>query len=179
MSPKPCKWCSSIWHSKNKCPKREKQALPDGFIQKRTNVPLLRQKPSDELRLAYKGSSERSQLIGWADKYFSLYIRQRDSDGSDNHCYTCGRKFPIDELQCGHFMSRRFLKTRWDEINCHPQCNECNVDKHGNLIVYEVLLRRDYGDLEIDKLKQFARSGKKVSQADIREVIDLYKGVVF
>lgn len=174
LTQKPCKWCQSIWHSKNKCPKRPQEALPDGFLQKRAYVPLSPKKPSDTLRLSYKGSSERSQLIGYADKYHSAHIRAKGGDGTWNWCYTCGARVFVLEIQNGHFMARRYLNTRWSDINCHPQCNECNVVKGGNLKIYEQKLRAEYGDKAIDELKRWARSGNKVSSADIQEVIDKY-----
>ena len=56
-----------------------------------------------------------------ADKYFSLFIRERDKDKG---CVTCG-KF-TDNKDCGHFLSRRFESTRFDEKNAHGQCQKCN-----------------------------------------------------
>lgn len=179
MKPKECKWCGSIWHSKNKCEKREIKPFQETYAHKRTIPPLSTENASEGLRLSYKGNSERSQLIGFADKYHSAYIRAEGGDGVWNWCYTCGTRVLIDEIQNGHFLRRGFINTRWDDMNCHPQCNECNVVKHGNLKVYEQKLRADYGDEAIDGLKQLAHSGNKVSQADIQEVIDSYKGVVF
>jgi hypothetical protein len=46
-----------------------------------------------------------------ADKYFSLYIRQRDND---KPCVTCSGYGVKD---CGHFISRRFEAVRFDEKN--------------------------------------------------------------
>jgi hypothetical protein len=60
-------------------------------------------------------------------------------------------------------------------MNCHPQCNDCNVVKNGNLKIYEIKLRAEYGDEAIDNLKSMARSGAKVTTAEIQEVIDKYK----
>lgn len=162
LTRKACKHCGSLWHSKAKCP--DKPINPF----KPTYTPLSRQKPSDTLRLAYKGTSERSQLTGWADKYHSAYIRSLSE-----YCYTCGAK--PEELQNGHFMSRRYLNTRWDNMNCHPQCHECNSVKQGNLIVYQRKLRSEYGEEAVDDLMKRARSGNKVTNQDIQAIIDKYK----
>jgi hypothetical protein len=179
LTRKNCKWCDSPWHSKNKCPEREIKPLKAVYKQKGTQSPFVEENAPERPKLAYKGSSERSQLIGYADKFFSLYIRTRGGDGMYNRCYTCGHKLLITELQCGHFMSRRFLNTRWSEVNCHVQCNECNVEKKGNLKVYELRLRQQYGDEMIDNLKREARAGGKVTLNYIQTVIDDYKGLVF
>lgn len=169
---KPCKYCGSLWHSKAKCPQKPSHAFKD---QKRPNTPLSRQKPSEGLKLAYKGKSERSQLVGWADKYFSIYIRKRGGDGIVNYCYTCDALLFWEDLQCGHFMARRYFPTRWHPVNCWPQCNDCNSVKGGNLVIYEQRLRKQFGDEAIDELKQLARSGNKVTTAEIQEVVDQYK----
>lgn len=179
LTHKPCKWCGSMWHSKNKCEQRQISPFKPVYKKKGNNTSLDTQSPSERPILAYKGDSERSQAIGYADKFFSTFIRTRGGDGSRNWCYTCGTRLNYEDLQCGHFISRRFTNTRWHEINCHPQCNTCNVDKHGNLKVYELRLRAEYGDALIDGMKQLAHSGDKFTLADINEVINKYKGVAF
>jgi 3-dehydroquinate dehydratase len=64
-------------------------------------------------------------------------------------------------------------------MNCHPQCNDCNVVKGGNLKVYEQRLRQEYGDDNIDALKAFAQTYLKVTELEIQLVIDKYNRVVF
>lgn len=179
LTHKACKWCGSLWHSKNKCPQRQINPFKPTYQSKGTSSLLSTENGLERPKLAYKGNSERSQLIGYADKFFSLYIRTRGSDGWYNHCYTCGVKQTIQDLQCGHFISRRFVNTRWNKLNCWPQCNTCNVEKKGNLKVYEALLRVHYGDAAIDQLKQLANSGDKFTLEDIKDIIDEYKGVAF
>ena len=179
INPKPCKWCGSVWHSKNKCKEAPNKPLKTIYNRKGTNVPPKPQNASERLRLAYKGKSERSQLIGWADKYFSVYIRSRGGDGVTNTCFTCFVRLPYEDLQCGHFMARRYMNTRWHELNCWPQCNDCNVVKGGNLEVYERLLRAKYGDIAIDELRQLAQSSDKFSLGDIESVVERHKTIVF
>jgi hypothetical protein len=171
LTRKPCKYCKSLWHSKTKCPQKPLHAFKN---QKRTQVPLSPQKPSERLRTRLRGTSERSQLVNAADRCFSLYIRQRGSDGVGNHCFTCDVYLPIEDLQNGHFMARRYYATRWHPVNCWPQCNDCNSVKHGNLVIYEKKLRAKFGNEAIDELKQLARSGNKVTSAEIQGVIDKY-----
>lgn len=72
-------------------------------------------------------------------------------------------------------MSRRFFNTRWHPVNCWPQCNDCNVVKHGNLVIYEAKLRAQFGDEAIDELKELAYSMDKVTEADIVSVINKHK----
>lgn len=179
LTRKPCKWCGSLWHSKNKCPNAENKPLKATYKAKGTTSRPLQENGLERPKLAYKGSSERSQLIGWADKFFSLYIRTRGSDGFENRCYTCHVKLPIQDLQCGHYMRRDYFMTRWNEMNCNPQCNDCNVTKHGNLVVYRRMLVIEYGEAMVEGLEQLARQSGKVTLSDIQEVIDKHKGLVF
>ncbi len=111
---------------------------------------------------------------------FSEHIRNRGADGVTNICYTCKDVVPIDEIQDGHFMSRRYMNTRWDVINNNPQCPTCNIERHGNLKVYEQRLRQDYGDEAIDELKLLAYSIDKFTLEDIKNIIKMYeKPIVF
>jgi hypothetical protein len=179
LTPKPCKWCGSVWHSKNKCKEAPNRPLKAPQMRKGAKVPLTTQNVSERPTLAYKGISDRSQLIGYADKYFSVYVRTRGGDGITNTCFTCDKRLSYDELQCGHFMPRRYFNTRWHTLNCWPQCNDCNVTKGGNLEVYERRLRAKYGNTAIDSLMLLAQSSDKVSAFEIESVIERYKGVVF
>lgn len=51
-------------------------------------------------------------------KIFNYFIRLRDGK-----CVTCGRKH---SLTCSHLISAQTTTTRWNEINCHCQCRDCN-----------------------------------------------------
>ena len=69
-----------------------------------------------------------SKLKKELDKWFSLYIRLREaSDTGAAICFTCGKMAYYKTLQNGHFQSRRFMATRFDEENCQVQCVACNM----------------------------------------------------
>ena len=87
----------------------------------------------------------RSKLIKKLDKVFSLYIRQRYAKNEIAQCFTCGKKDHYKKLQCGHFQSRKYYSTRWDEINCQVQCAGCNVFKYGEQFVFGKNLDLEYG----------------------------------
>lgn len=117
----------------------------------------------------------RKSLIKQADTVFSLYVRNRGATYGYNHCYTCGVYLPIEELQAGHFISRRYVKVRWHPVNVWPSCNRCNVELSGNLVVYEEKLRNMFGDDAIDGLWILARDGADVTDRDIKDIIKTYK----
>ena len=70
----------------------------------------------------------QAQLKKELDRVFSIYIRTIQSDeNGENTCYTCGKAGTIKTMQCGHFVSRQYLATRWNVDNCRIQCAGCNL----------------------------------------------------
>ncbi len=92
------------------------------------------------------------QLRSDLDKYFSLYIRHKYADSGDRgyvSCYTCGKKDKIENMQCGHFISRAHSLTRWDKENARVQCltKESSVTiKNGELYEKKTLNKVKVGD---------------------------------
>lgn len=91
----------------------------------------------------------RKSLTKKLDKKFSLWVRNQGSVNGFNQCYTCNATKEIGDLQCGHFVSRRFLATRWEPKNCRPQCVRCNVFSEGDKPQFALnLLKEDPNILE-------------------------------
>ena len=87
------------------------------------------------------------------DKLFSEYIRRREADENGYvKCFTCGKIKHWKKQQCGHYYSRRFLSTRYDEMNCNVQCVQCNIFKEGNKPVFYQKLIEKYGEDKINLL---------------------------
>lgn len=109
-----------------------------------------------------------------ADKYFSLYIRLRDRDSmGETNCYTCKWKGSYKKAQCGHFVPRQYLATRYDEVNNHAQCYACNMLYNGQPSAYAKRLREDY-DEDIVELLEGSRK-EVIPNFDYQYVIDIYK----
>lgn len=117
----------------------------------------------------------RKSLIKEADRVFSLYVRNRGATYGYNHCFTCPAYLPIEALQAGHFIPRRYLSVRWHILNVWPQCNNCNVEMSGNLTKYENKLVAQYSALAIEALWDLARSGDGIADYEIAEIIKQYK----
>lgn len=67
-----------------------------------------------------------SNLKATLDRWFSLYIRLRDSDANGfGRCISCGKLVHYKEADCGHFINRQHMNTRYDERNCNLQCRSC------------------------------------------------------
>lgn len=78
-----------------------------------------------------------SQLKKLLDKVFSEFIRRKYADKEGKiKCYTCPKVLKWQELQCGHFVSRQHLATRYDEENVRPQCIGCNIFGGGKVSVF-------------------------------------------
>ena len=56
------------------------------------------------------------------DSVFSRYIREKYEKDGKVPCYTCPHIGTVKTMQCGHFVPRQHMSTRWDEDNCRPQC---------------------------------------------------------
>lgn len=65
-----------------------------------------------------------------ADKWFSRWIRLRDCGVDDGVAYTTdiitNKFYSCKSLDCGHYYSRYFPGTRYDENNCWPQNRSSN-----------------------------------------------------
>ena len=120
----------------------------------------------------------RSKLIKKLDTIFSKYIRQRDAKKEIATCFTCGKKAHWKKLQNGHFQSRRFYSTRWDEMNCQVQCAGCNVFKYGEQFTFGLNLDSKFGAGTAQRLHTKARVITKLSTTDIEELISMYENLV-
>ena len=81
---------------------------------------------------------------------FSLYIRTRDAlrtTGTKDEalCITCERRYPIKQLQAGHWLPARHNSVLFNERNCHGQCYGCNVPMKSNPIKYWHFMEKTYG----------------------------------
>lgn len=117
-----------------------------------------------------------SQLKKELDTIFSLFIRKFYSkDGLSVECYCCGVVKPIKEMQNAHFWSRGNLSTRWEEINCRPNCVGCNVFKHGNYIVYTRKMLDELGEEKFNELEQLKNTMFKSNVNWFKSQIEDYK----
>jgi len=120
-----------------------------------------------------------SKLKKELDKWFSLYIRLRGADDNgNNQCCTCGTIDNWKKLQCGHFVSRKHLATRFHEMNCFPQCVSCNIFKYGEQWKFGQFLDRNLGEGVSEELVILEYTSCKISRIDYKKKITYYKSVV-
>jgi len=90
---------------------------------------------------------------------FALFIRTRDALATTGTltealCITCERRYPIKQLQAGHFIPGRHNGILFDKRNCFAQCYGCNVMKSGNSIRYFRKMQKIHGEDVIKELEE-------------------------
>ena len=124
-----------------------------------------------------KKSPTLASLKKKCDRVFSIHIRKRDIDRNEQTaCVTCGLIDHWSRLQCGHFVSRVVLSTRFNPINCAPQCFACNVWRRGNPAEFAGYLQRTYGHGVIENLLKEKRKTVKFTKADYLRMIQEFSG---
>jgi len=117
----------------------------------------------------------RGKIVKKLDSIFSQYIRRRDVKKNIAECFTCGKKDDWKRLQCGHFQSRRFYSTRWDETNCQVQCAGCNVFRFGEQFKFSVNLDNKFGKGTSQRLEVKAREIVKIPTFELEDMIKHYQ----
>jgi len=80
---------------------------------------------------------KKPDLVDKLDRIFSLFIRYRDTMPNGYfQCISCGKIKPFNKADCGHYINRQHMSTRFDEMNCNAQCSHCNRFMEGNIQDY-------------------------------------------
>lgn len=121
-------------------------------------------------------SNKISKLKAKLDKYFSQYIRWKymNEDGLVQ-CYTCGTYKALGDIQCGHFLSRRYLSVRWDEDNARPQCVKCNMFSQGRQYEFGKKLEKEIGKDRVSLLLKKKTNRVKMTSFEYELLIKEYK----
>lgn len=112
----------------------------------------------------------RTTLISKLDKEFSDYIRKVHSKDGMCECFTCGASGHWKEFDCGHYMSRRNMSTRWDPDNAKPQCRVCNSFLGGNIEKY----RERLGE-QAELLEREANKTIKWDVAELEQMLVIFR----
>jgi len=106
-----------------------------------------------------------------AQTIFNKYIRLRDMGLV---CISCNK--PPLKKNCGHyFSSGGHSNVRFDEDNCHLQCEHCNTYLSGNLLNYQIGIQKRIGAQNLLELQERAHVTKKWTIEELKEIIQTYK----
>jgi len=109
------------------------------------------------------------------DTIFAEHIRLRDGINGRGQCITCGEIFPLSELDAGHFRSRKFNSTRYDERNVQLQCHHCNRYNSGEPFQFGLALDKKYGEGTALELIQKSHQLKQWAIPELQDLIKYYK----
>lgn len=112
-----------------------------------------------------------SDYLKIAQQVFNSWIRLRDTG---QMCISCEKK-PLKE-NAGHYFSQGgHSAVRFDEDNVHLQCEHCNTYLSGNLLNYQIGIKKRIGGERLIELHGKAHEVKKWSINELVILIDKYK----
>lgn len=109
------------------------------------------------------------------DRVFSIYVRLRDSNANGYcRCISCGAIHHWKDVDCGHFVNRSHMGTRYSERNCNAQCRKCNRFDEGNNIGYTRGLISKYDVKVLAELEVKKNTPTHMKSFDYEILIDHY-----
>ena len=120
-------------------------------------------------------TKKKPDLRAKLDKVFSEYIRKRDTRDGVFKCISCGQILPYEQADCGHYINRKHMSTRFDEMNCNAQCRSCNRFDEGNIQGYRRGLVALYGEQQVTLLESKKHNFRKYSDFEYEVLIKHYK----
>lgn len=135
-------------------------------------TPLKSKTPLKATRKTKHTQPAISKLKREADAWFSRATRVRfaNSEGMVK-CFTCSNVKHWKELQCGHFMSRQFNSTRYEEFNTAPQCYGCNVMHQGRQYEFGLELDYWYGEGTAKAMHQLSQKPHQFKREELEQII--------
>lgn len=127
------------------------------------------------LKQRYK-NQKKETLKKKLDAVFSEYIRLRDTrENGMFTCISCNRILPYEQADCGHYINRKHMATRFSEKNCNAQCRSCNRYDEGNMQGYRRGLIAKYGESVVLMLESMKNKINKISEYDYIVMIEYYR----
>lgn len=130
------------------------------------------------LKLKKSKTTKKPDLKAKLDREFSLFIRLRDvMPNGYFRCISCGKIKPFEQADCGHYINRKNMSTRFDEMNCNAQCRHCNRYMEGNIQGYREGLIAKYGENRVLILEAKRYTTRKIAPFEYEQLIKYYKAL--
>lgn len=117
-----------------------------------------------------------SSLIQDLDTVISRYIRLKYADNNGIvSCFTCDAPPQhFSRMQCGHYIPRTHLATRFLETNLRVQCEKCNCYLNGNIELFRERLEKESPGIT-EWLWEQSRLITKPSRFELKELLITYR----
>ena len=103
-----------------------------------------------KIKLLKEKLKTRQEWLKEAQSAFNAFIRIRDAELP---CISCNRQH-TGQYHAGHYRSVGSAPhLRFDESNCHKQCQPCNTHLSGNIVLYRKALLAKVGEQEVERLE--------------------------
>jgi len=96
-----------------------------------------------EANLSPSRNFKSAKARAW--KYFSKFIRLRDSENGICKCITCEKRGRWKDFHAGHCITRDKATTFLDEENVNGQCPHCNTFQAGKQLEHAQAIDNKYG----------------------------------
>lgn len=127
-------------------------------------------KEKQSIKLLKEKLKTRNEWLKEAQSAFNAYIRIRDIELP---CISCGRHH-TGQYHAGHYRSVGSAPNlRFDENNCHKQCQPCNTHLSGNIVLYRKALLVKAGEQEVDRIESANAPGKWTIE-EIKSIRQIY-----
>lgn len=125
-----------------------------------------------------KSNLTTSKLKKKLDRLFSQFIKLRDGGQEFFKCISCQKTKPLNQFNAGHYWSRRYMSTRYDEKNVNGQCIHCNMFLSGNIQGYTTGLIKKYGNEILQLLEIKKNNISNLGKFELGVLIDEYKSKI-
>jgi hypothetical protein len=118
--------------------------------------------------------NDTKRLKALAQKTFNAFIRERDKDEG---CVSCDKPstWASGLWHAGHYLTTAAKpQLRFNELNVHKQCSQCNLFLSGNVARYKARLWQKIGTDAVEALENDNTKARYRAE-DYRKIIQIYK----
>ena len=115
----------------------------------------------------------RGEHLKEAQQAFNAYIRERDRH---RPCISCGT-YTAGQYHAGHYRTTKAApELRFEELNCHKQCAQCNNFDSGNIVEYRISLIQRIGQEAVDWIEG-PHEAKHYTTDELKEIKRKYRAM--
>lgn len=115
----------------------------------------------------------RGEHLKEAQQAFNAYIRERDRH---RPCISCGT-YTAGQYHAGHYRTTKAAPgLRFEELNCHKQCAQCNNFDSGNIVEYRISLIQRIGQEAVDWIEG-PHEAKHYTTDELKEIKRKYRAM--